>query len=112
MTYILIFILSIITVIGIRYVLNHNRIIGSLTCVISVFGIYLVIYPESSTRIANVFGVGRGADLLLYFLFFTSLLGLLTAYIKINQNHQLVTQLARSIAITNAMEQCNKSKEK
>ena len=40
MTYILIFILSIITVIGIRYVLNHNRIIGSLTCVISVFGIF------------------------------------------------------------------------
>ena len=105
MTFILIFVLFVITLVGVRYTLNQNRIIGIITCAISILGIYLVLYPESSTRIANILGVGRGADLLLYFLFFTSLLGLFTAYIKINQNHQLVTKLARSIALKNVKEQ-------
>ena len=104
MTYILIVVFSMITVFSVRYFINHNRILGSLTCAISFFGIYLALYPEASTQIANIFGVGRGADLLLYFLFFTSLLGLFTAYLKINQTHQLVTRLTRSIAITNAKE--------
>jgi hypothetical protein len=101
MSYILIAVLFIIFLIGVRYFLNHNRILGFLLLGTSAFGIYLVLYPNFSTIIANTLGVGRGADLLLYFLFLISILSLLINLIRINQNMRLITKLTRSIAIAN-----------
>lgn len=69
MSYILIIILTIIALIDIRYLLNRNRILGLLTLSVSALGIYLVIFPDFSTKLANLLGVGRGTDLLLYSLF-------------------------------------------
>ena len=110
MSYILIFVLAIIALIGIRYLLNRNRILGLLTLSISTLGIYLVIFPEFSTKLANLLGVGRGADLLLYSLFLISILGLFLSFIKINQNSQLITMLVRANAIANARKQSNDHK--
>ena len=101
MSYILIFVLAIIALIGIRYLLNRNRILGLLTFSISTLGIYLVIFPEFSTKLANILGVGRGADLLLYSLFLVLTLSLFIIFLKINQNTRLITILARAIAIAN-----------
>lgn len=102
MNLILILILIVVALIGLRIALHRNRILGLLTFGISFLGIYLVIFPEYSTRIANALGVGRGADLLLYFLFVISILGLFFIYIRIDQNNQLITKLARSIALLSA----------
>lgn len=102
MNLILILILIVVALIGLRIALHRNRILGLLAFGISFLGIYLVIFPEYSTRIANALGVGRGADLLLYFLFVISILGLFFVYIRIDQNNQLITKLARSIALLSA----------
>jgi hypothetical protein len=104
MTILLIFILSVVALIGLRIALSRSRILGTLTFIVSFFGVYLVIFPQYSTRIANILGVGRGADLLLYFLFVISILGLFFVYIKIDQNNQLITKLSRSIALLNPSE--------
>lgn len=108
MSYVLIFVLSIVVLIGFRYFLNRSWILGLLTLGISGLGIYLVIFPNFSTKLANLLGVGRGADLLLYSLFLISILGLLISLLKINQNSRLITMLARSIALASVQKQLNK----
>ncbi len=65
-------------------------------------GAVLVIMPDWTTAIAQLLGVGRGADLLLYL----GLLGLsfvcLLLYSKMRELETALTDLVRSIAIAGA----------
>lgn len=64
-----------------------------------IFGIFVIIFPELMTRVANMVGVGRGADLLLYATVIV-LLGFLALQEARTKNaDKKTTYLARKIAI-------------
>ena len=66
---------------------------------LALIGIVLLVYPSLSTWVANRLGIGRGADLLLYFVI---ILGLFYAVISDRKIHQLekqITLLVREIAL-------------
>lgn len=61
-----------------------------------------VLNPDLMTRIANIAGIGRGADLLLYgvtgaFVFYT-----LTQYLKSQSQRDVIYRLARRVALIEA----------
>ena len=54
-----------------------------------------VLFPQILTRIANLIGVGRGADLLLYALVIAFLSFMATSFRRMNQLQSRITVLAR-----------------
>jgi small membrane protein len=69
---------------------------------VSLIGFYFVWIPSHATRVAELVGIGRGADLVLYVWVCISLVVLLNLHLKLRTQHELLTQLARSIALANA----------
>jgi hypothetical protein len=65
-------------------------------------GAVFVVNPEWTNRIAHALGVGRGADLILYLLFPTTITLFLYLYRKNRELHEKLTNLARSIALQQA----------
>jgi small membrane protein len=83
---------------------QHRRspIVTVLSCAVSLIGFYFVWLPSHATRVAELVGIGRGADLVLYVWACISLVILLNLHLKLRTQHELLTQLARSIALANA----------
>ena len=61
-----------------------------------------ITFPDLLTRIANLLGIGRGADLLLYGLALTVLFMMLNTYLKDRESRQTINTLARRLAILEA----------
>ncbi len=63
-------------------------------------GVLAVLFPDTTTQIANRFGIGRGADVVLY----ASIAGLsyllFRVYIKLEDTQREITNLTRSIALS------------
>ena len=66
------------------------------------FSVYSVLFPETLTKIANMVGVGRGADLLLYCLTVVIIFTAFNNYVKDRENNKKLVILARKIAILEA----------
>lgn len=66
--------------------------------------IIAVLLPDSLTTIANMLGVGRGADLLLYGITVIVIFQLFNNYSKDKHNQKQVVELARRIAIIEALQ--------
>ena len=64
--------------------------------------IYFVWMPEHSTQLAELVGIGRGVDLILYIWVCISLIVLLNLHLKLRTQTELITILARRIAIAEA----------
>lgn len=64
--------------------------------------VFSVLFPSVTSSVAHVFGVGRGADLLLYVFVLAFILYVLNAYIRGQKDRDLITRLARRIAIIEA----------
>ena len=73
--------------------------VSSLISIFSIFGIFLVIFPEISNTIANALGVGRGADLLLYFFVVGGVIVVFNLHLKNRVLMDKHTKLVRHIAI-------------
>lgn len=67
-----------------------------------LMAIVSIINPELTTRIANLVGVGRGADLLLYVLTAVFLYVVVGFYLKFRDVERQVTVLARRLALDEA----------
>jgi small membrane protein len=67
-------------------------------------GIYLVWLPDQSTRLAALAGIGRGVDLIIYIWVAISLLVLLNLHLKLRAQLELITVLARKIALASAQQ--------
>ena len=65
----------------------------------SVAGIYFVLFPEQTTEIAWMLGVGRGADLVLYCWIVISLAISMNLRFRLLDVQQQVTELARELAL-------------
>ncbi len=85
------------------YVLMQRSTSTSLRIAIEVLlvlGAYFVVAPEQATAIAHTLGVGRGTDLILYTWIIVTFAVILVLYLKVVAMNRTVTQLARSLALS------------
>jgi hypothetical protein len=75
------------------------KIFGALFTLIAIG---VVLFPNSSNRVAKWVGVGRGADLLLYLLTIAFIFTVLHIYIKGKQEERRLVILTRKVAILEA----------
>lgn len=66
------------------------------------FGVTVAWSPNISNEIAHAFGVGRGADLLLYVLTLAFVFSLLVYYLRGREEARRIAVLARRVAILEA----------
>ena len=78
---------------------RRSPAVAVLAVVVASAGIYLVWVPEHSTQLAELVGIGRGVDLILYIWVCISLIVLLNLHLKLRTQMELITALARKIAI-------------
>lgn len=76
--------------------------IGFVALAVAAAGLYFVWLPEHATWLATRVGIGRGVDLILYVWVVISLLMMLNLHLKLRAQMELITTLAREIAIANA----------
>ena len=84
-------------------------IIGLLAVAAAFSGLYFVWVPEHATALAELAGISRGVDLILYIWVVISLIMLLNLHLKLRAQLELITRLARSVAITNATRELHSS---
>ena len=77
-------------------------IIGLITVIAASWGLYFVWVPAHATRLAALVGINRGVDLILYTWVVISLIMLLNLHLKLRSQMELITVLARRIAIDEA----------
>lgn len=76
--------------------------IGIFFALAASAGLYFVWVPAHATALANLIGIGRGVDLVIYLWILISLIMLLNLHLKLREHMELITILVRKIAITNA----------
>ncbi|MDT0164719.1 DUF2304 domain-containing protein [Actinotalea sp. AC32] len=69
----------------------------------ALFAALSVVFPDAWNEAAEVVGVGRGTDLLLYGLIIAFLLSLVTMYRRHREMERRLTLLARRLAIDEAI---------
>jgi hypothetical protein len=86
------------------YVANNRKVApGTFFALLgAALGIYFVWNPERANILANMLGVGRGADLIFYCLTLIGAAMLLTVHFRIQQLNEALTALVRETAIANA----------
>ena len=81
---------------------RRSPAVAILTVLVTTSGIYFVWVPEHSTQLAELAGIGRGVDLILYIWVCISLIVLLNLHLKLRTQMELITLLARKTAIADA----------
>jgi small membrane protein len=66
-------------------------------------GLYFVWRPEHSTKVANLLGVGRGADLVMYLWIVLSILMHLGMQRRVQLEARRLTELARAVGLERAL---------
>ena len=99
----ILFTLVLLAVVLVAFVqLPQIPLVGALTMAAALFGAYVVWVPDHATYLANAVGIGRGADLVLYLWVLISSAVLLLLYLNLREQMQLITGLARRMALTEA----------
>lgn len=81
---------------------RRSPAVALLTLLVATAGLYFVWFPEHSTQLAELVGVGRGVDLILYTWVCLSLIVLLNLHLKLRTQMELITTLARKVALADA----------
>lgn len=84
------------------YASNERRrspAVAMLSIIVGVAGLYFTWVPDHATRVALWAGVGRGVDLVLYIWVCITLIVLLNLHLKLRTQMELITILARTIAL-------------
>jgi len=76
--------------------------IALLALIIAAAGLYFVWLPSHATALAAWAGIGRGVDLIIYSWAAFSLIALLNLHLKIRAQMELITALARAMALATA----------
>jgi hypothetical protein len=83
---------------------KRSPAVSTLSLTAALAGVYLVWVPVHASVLADWAGVGRGVDLIMYIWVVISLLVLLNLHLKLRAQLELITTLARHIAIAGAAE--------
>ena len=81
---------------------RRSPAVALLAVAAAAAGLYFVWLPSHSTRLAELVGIGRGVDLILYIWVCISLIVLLNLHLKLRTQTELITTLARKIALAEA----------
>lgn len=76
--------------------------IGLLVAAASLAGVYFVWFPDHASWLAAMVGIGRGVDLVIYVWVVVSLLAILNLHLLIRTQLELITVLARKLALAEA----------
>jgi hypothetical protein len=77
-------------------------VIGFVAVFVAASGLYFVWLPSHASWLAGLAGIGRGVDLILYVWVVISLIVFLNLHLKLRSQTEMITALAREIAIANA----------
>jgi hypothetical protein len=78
---------------------RRSPVVAILSFVVAAAGLYFVLVPSQSTRLAELVGIGRGVDFILYTWIAISLIVILNLHLKLRTQLELITALARTIAL-------------
>ncbi|HEY8372972.1 MAG TPA: DUF2304 domain-containing protein [Pseudonocardiaceae bacterium] len=67
-----------------------------------LFGVYAVLRPDDVQLLADLVGVGRGTDLMLYALIVAFAFATINTYLRFKELELRYARLARAIALANA----------
>jgi hypothetical protein len=81
---------------------TKSPFVSAITMLCALSGLYFVWVPDHATVIAHAMGIGRGADLIVYIWIVISLAILLNLHFKVRSSLEVVTSLARMVAIAEA----------
>jgi hypothetical protein len=84
---------------------RRSPVVALLSLLVTTAGLYFVWFPTHSTWLAELVGIGRGVDLILYTWVCISLIVLLNLHLKLRTQMEVITTLARKIALTDAQSQ-------
>ncbi len=73
-----------------------------LTILVTICGEYLVLFPNQTTVVASHFGIGRGADLMLYLWVLLSIIILLNVHLRLRSLNDRLIELTRQLALREA----------
>lgn len=76
---------------------RRSPVVALLALAVAGTGLYFVWMPWHATRIAELAGIGRGVDLILYVWVGISLILLLNLHLKLRVQLELMTELARAL---------------
>lgn len=76
-----------------------------IVCLAYFSAIFFVWNPDLSTKIANLFGIGRGLDFFMILLFVAIINSMILVAQHIHSQHMAITKLARSFALSRAQKQ-------
>jgi hypothetical protein len=80
---------------------RRSPVVAILSSSVALAGLYFVWVPSHSTWLAEFVGIGRGVDLILYTWVGISLIVILNLHLKLRTQLELITVLARTIALAN-----------
>ncbi len=81
---------------------RRSPVVALLSIIAAAAGLYFTWGPDHATQVAIWAGVGRGVDLVLYIWVCISLIVLLNLHLKLRSQMELITVLARTIALAEA----------
>jgi hypothetical protein len=86
---------------------DHRRapLIAMMAVFVAVAGLYFVWLPGHASWLAVFAGIGRGVDLIQYVWLVISLIMFLNLHLKLRSQTEVITALAREIAIINGLRQ-------
>lgn len=96
------------------YLRYRERKLSSFTFIFWMFvwiaGIGFIIFPDITTKFAQMIGVGRGADAVLYSSVVVLFYLIFRLYIKIEDTERHITEIVRKIALKKVKKPSRKSK--
>ena len=81
---------------------RRSPVVALLSIIAATAGLYFTWTPDHATQAAVWAGVGRGVDLVLYIWVCISLIVLLNLHLKLRSQMELITVMARTIALAEA----------
>ena len=79
-----------------------------LLIVFTLFMIFSIIWPDMTTALAHRLGIGRGADLILYFVAIGFIFESINVHLRFQKQRTQLHKLARKIAILEAEQHAKK----
>lgn len=81
---------------------HKSPFVGGMAVAVALVGLYVVWVPSHASIVAEWVGIGRGADLILYVWAAVSLIVMLNLHLKLRSQMELITALARNVALRDA----------
>jgi len=78
-----------------------SRLVALALVAGGAIAVLFVWHPDLANALAAAMGVGRGADLVIYVYCLLSFVLILDLSLKLKAQHQVITRLAREIALAN-----------